>query len=148
MNFTLANGSPGPLNREEAAVFMASLDELRGINEVAGRYGWGARWAPSLLDELADPDDAHLLVPALRNGNNPGVPTSCRCYLWLKLRSQNARALSMLDVSISDLDRLRRPSEKGLSYLVRVLLDELPLENLALRRSTDESGLAEDERPS
>ncbi len=131
MASSLAVGLPGPLRRDEAAAFLAGLGDLRRANEAAESYGWGGRWESSLLETLADPDDAHVVVPILRNGRGAGEPPSCRCYVWLKLRGKNARRLTMLDVPVDDLERMGRPSEMGLAYLLTVILGELPIENLA-----------------
>jgi hypothetical protein len=110
--------------------YLASAEEIKAITEEARAHSWSARFSERVLDERVDKRNVHLVVPFIDNGPGmSGVP-SCRCSLWYKIADSRKRARVVIDVSLSRLTTLRRPTLDQLNRLVAMLIEEIEPEFL------------------
>src|SRR5262249_5473273 len=111
--------------------FVATRDELVTITQEAHTHWWGARFGLNAIEKFLDQENVHLLVPFMKNGSGgtTGAP-SFRCYLWFKHVNANQRSCVLIDVSRQQLELLRRPTNNQCDRLIRMLVEQLPIEFL------------------
>lgn len=76
-------------------------------------------------------DDLHLVVPIISNQQVDPIYSTVKCLVWVKVIPQKDRICGLMDFDLEDLERFKKPTEKQMIKIIRILLENEPLLNIS-----------------